>query len=76
MPTRAKGIPPSRKSFSSEHVYRVIVGEGNVGGDNVMIDNPLVKFERTAAERHACHGLAPGDSLIDPGKLHAADKAL
>jgi hypothetical protein len=40
----------SRKSFSSEHFYRVIVGEGNVGGDNVMIDNPIVKFERTAAE--------------------------
>lgn len=40
----------ARKSFSSEHFYRVIVGEGNVGGDNVMIDNPIVKFERTAAE--------------------------
>jgi hypothetical protein len=40
----------SRKSFAAEHVYRVIIGEGNVGGDNVMIDNPIVKFERTAAE--------------------------
>ncbi|MHB8876087.1 MAG: hypothetical protein ACYC8T_20545 [Myxococcaceae bacterium] len=40
----------ARKSFSSEHVYRVIVGEGNVGGENVMIDNAIVKFERSAAE--------------------------
>lgn len=40
----------SRRSYSPEHVFRVIIGEGNVGGDNVMIDNPIVKFERTAAE--------------------------
>jgi hypothetical protein len=40
----------TRKSFAADHVYRVIIGEGNVGGDNVMIDNPIVKFERTAAE--------------------------
>lgn len=40
----------ARRSFSSEHVYRVIIGEGNVGGDNVMIDNPIVKFERNASE--------------------------
>jgi hypothetical protein len=40
----------TRKSYSAEHVFRVIIGEGNVGGDNVMIDNPIVRFERTAAE--------------------------
>jgi hypothetical protein len=27
-----------------------VVGEGNVGGDHVMIDNPLVEMTRTAAE--------------------------
>ncbi len=39
-----------RKSLSPEHVFRVIIGEGNVGGDNVMIDNPIVRFERKASE--------------------------
>ncbi|MBI3185079.1 MAG: hypothetical protein HYZ28_23330 [Myxococcales bacterium] len=48
----ARKVPvgQSRKSFSPEHVFRVIIGEGNVGGDNVMIDSPLVKFERSAAD--------------------------
>jgi hypothetical protein len=40
----------SRKSFSKEHFFRVIIGEGQMSGDHVMIDNPVVKFERTAAE--------------------------
>lgn len=40
----------ARRSLSADHVFRVIIGEGNVGGDNVMIDNPIVKFERTAAD--------------------------
>ena len=48
--TAKKVAPGNRKSFSPEHVFRVIIGEGNVGGDNVMIDNPLVKFERNASE--------------------------
>jgi hypothetical protein len=39
-----------RKSFSPEHLFQVILGEGNVGGDNVMIDNPLVKFKVSAAD--------------------------
>jgi len=39
-----------RKSFSAEHAFTVVVGEGNEGGDNVMIDNPLVTFKRTAAD--------------------------
>jgi len=29
---------------------KVVVGEGNVGGEHVMIDNPLVEMTRTAAE--------------------------
>jgi hypothetical protein len=40
----------SRKSFSKNDVFRVIIGEGNMTGDHVMIDNPVVKFERTAAD--------------------------
>ncbi|MFZ5469268.1 MAG: hypothetical protein ACOZIN_07480 [Myxococcota bacterium] len=48
--TATKTATGARKSFSREHVFRVIIGEGNVGGDNVMIDNPIVKFERTAAD--------------------------
>lgn len=39
-----------RKSFSADHVFRVIVGEGDVGGDNVLIDKALVDFKRTAAD--------------------------
>jgi hypothetical protein len=40
----------SRKSFSKNDIFRVIIGEGNMSGDHVMIDNPVVKFERTAAD--------------------------
>jgi hypothetical protein len=39
------------KSFAREHVFRVIVGEGQMSGDHVVIDNPVVKFERTAADQ-------------------------
>lgn len=44
------GLKDARKSFSREHVYRVILGEGNMSGDHVMIDNPQVKFERNASQ--------------------------
>lgn len=40
----------SRVSRSPQHVFRVIIGEGNVGGDHVMIDRPVVDFKRTAAD--------------------------
>lgn len=40
----------ARKSFSPQHYFKVIIGEGNVGGDNVMIDNPVVQFSRNASE--------------------------
>ncbi|PTL76349.1 hypothetical protein [Vitiosangium sp. GDMCC 1.1324] len=40
----------TRRSESPQHVFKVIIGEGTVGGGNVMIDNPLVRFQRTAAE--------------------------
>lgn len=39
-----------RKSFSPEHQFIVVIGEGDAGGDNVMINNPLVTFKRTAAD--------------------------
>jgi len=39
-----------RKSFSTEHQFIVVIGEGDAGGDNVMINNPLVTFKRTAAD--------------------------
>ncbi|MGC4115336.1 MAG: hypothetical protein QM765_12170 [Myxococcales bacterium] len=39
-----------RKSFSPEHFYRVIVGEGAAGGDKVMIDDALITFQKTAAD--------------------------
>ena len=45
---KQKGGTP--RSYSAEHIFRVIIGEGNVGGDNVMIDNPIVNFKRSAAE--------------------------
>ncbi|MGA9524737.1 MAG: hypothetical protein WBV82_24980 [Myxococcaceae bacterium] len=38
-----------RKSLSAEHAFRVILGEGNIGGDHVMIDRPVVDFKATAA---------------------------
>jgi hypothetical protein len=40
----------SRKSDSPQHVFKVIIGEGNEGGGRVMIDNPLLRFQRTAAQ--------------------------
>ncbi len=39
-----------RKSFSPAHTFKVVIGEGNVGGNNVMIDTPVVKFQRNASE--------------------------
>jgi hypothetical protein len=46
----AKKVSPDvRKSLSATHFFRIIIGEGTMSGDHVMIDNPVVKFERTAA---------------------------
>lgn len=39
-----------RKSFSPSHTTTVMVGEGMAGGDQVVIDNPLLTFKRTAAD--------------------------
>jgi hypothetical protein len=35
---------------SRGQVFRVLIGEGNMGGSNVMLDNVLVRFQRTAAD--------------------------
>jgi hypothetical protein len=48
--TARKVIDGERKSDSPGHTFKVIIGEGNIGGDNVMIDRPVVKFTRNAAE--------------------------
>jgi hypothetical protein len=45
-----KVVAGDRKSYSPRYYFKVIIGEGNVGGDNVMIDNPIIKFQRTAAD--------------------------
>jgi hypothetical protein len=45
-----KVVAGERKSYSPQHYFKVIIGEGNVGGDNVMIDNPIIRFQRTAAD--------------------------
>lgn len=39
-----------RKSYSKEHVFSIVIGEGNEGGGRVLIDNSLAKFSRTAAD--------------------------
>lgn len=45
-----KVVAGERKSYSPRHYFKVIIGEGNMGGQNVMIDNPIIKFTRTAAD--------------------------
>lgn len=48
--TANKNFGATRKSHSPQHFFKITLGEGNVGGDNVMIDNPLIEYKRTAAE--------------------------
>ncbi len=45
-----KRIVGERLAFTRDVALRVVIGEGNVGGDHVMIDVPLVEMARTAAE--------------------------
>jgi hypothetical protein len=40
----------ARRSTSPQQVFKVIIGEGNEGGGNVMIDTPLIRFQKTAAD--------------------------
>jgi hypothetical protein len=45
-----KRVQGERLSTSPQVALKIVVGEGNVGGDHVMIDNPLVEMTRTAAD--------------------------
>ncbi len=45
-----KNIGKQRKSFSKQVYMRIIIGEGNIGGNNVMIEKPLIQYTRTANE--------------------------
>lgn len=48
--TATKIVGGARKSHSPTHYFKVIFGEGNMGGDAVMIDNPLLEYRRHAGE--------------------------
>lgn len=48
--TATKNVGSARRSTSPQHYLKIIIGEGNIGGNNVMIDNALVEYTRTAAE--------------------------
>jgi hypothetical protein len=45
-----KHMEAGRKSTAAASYVKFIVGEGESGGNNVMIDNPLLELKRTAAE--------------------------
>ena len=42
--------PGERKSASPASFLKLVVGEGDSGGNTVTIDNPLIESKRTAAE--------------------------
>jgi hypothetical protein len=48
--TATKVLTEGRKSFSPTEFIKIYIGEGNMGGNNVMIDNPLVEYQRDASE--------------------------
>ena len=45
-----KHIEGGRKTTSASSFLKITVGEGESGGNTVMIDNPLIECKRTAAE--------------------------
>ncbi len=45
-----KNLGEARRSASPQHFLKVYVGEGNMGGNNVMIDNALIEYKRDASE--------------------------
>lgn len=49
--TATKVVQDSRKSTSPQHYMKIYIGEGNMGGNNVMIDNPLLEYRRDASEQ-------------------------
>jgi len=48
--TATKNLKEGRKSASPTHFVKIHIGEGTVSESNVMLDNPLVEYVRTAAE--------------------------
>ena len=46
----SKRLDGGRKSSSPGSFLKLVVGEGNEGGNTVTIDNPLIESKRTAAE--------------------------
>lgn len=45
-----KNLGTARRSSSPQHYFRVVVGEGESGGRNVMITKKLIDYKRTALE--------------------------
>lgn len=48
--TATKNLKEGRKSVAPDHYLKIHIGEGSVSGNNVMLDNPLIEYTRTAAE--------------------------
>jgi len=48
--TARKVVTGQQKSYSPQGNFKVIIGEGNMGGANVMIDNPIIRFQPTATD--------------------------
>lgn len=45
-----KNLKGSRRSTSPQHYFRIVIGEGESGGRNVMIHRKLVDYKKTAAD--------------------------
>lgn len=45
-----KNVGSARRSQSPQHYFRIIIGEGNSGGRNVMISKKAIDYKRTALE--------------------------
>jgi hypothetical protein len=45
-----KNMGEERRSSSPQHFFRVVIGEGNEGGRNVMIQKKFIDYRRTALE--------------------------
>ncbi len=45
-----KNLAAGRRSSSPQHYFRMVIGEGDSGGRNVMINRKLVDYRRTALE--------------------------
>lgn len=48
--TATKNTKEPRKSTSPQHFVKIHIGEGNIGGNNVMLEGSMVEYVRTAAE--------------------------